>query len=94
MDRDTIKKLLATLQEATLLVESMMDTEFPDGEVPGEPVGQEITLEQVRALLAEKSQAGFTSEVRGLLEKYGAPKLSLIDPANYKALMADAEQLQ
>jgi hypothetical protein len=48
----------------------------------------------VRALLAEKSQAGFTSEVRGLLEKYGAPKLSLIDPANYKALMADAEQLQ
>jgi hypothetical protein len=94
MDRDTIKKLLATLQEATRLVESMMDTEFPHGEVPGEPVAQEITLEQVRALLAEKSQAGFTSEVRGLLEKYGAPKLSLIDPANYKALMADAEQLQ
>ena len=94
MDRDTIKKLLAMLQEATLLVESMMDTELSDDEVPGEPVAQEITLEQVRALLAEKSQAGFTSEVRGLLEKYGAPKLSLIDPANYKALMADAEQLQ
>jgi hypothetical protein len=94
MDRDTIKKLLDTLQEAILLVESMMDTELSDDGVPGEPVAQEITLEQVRALLAEKSQAGFTLEVRGLLEKYGAPKLSLIDPANYRAPMADAEQLQ
>ena len=52
MDRDTIKKLLATLQEATRLVESMMDTEFSDGEVPGEPVAQEISYELARALLA------------------------------------------
>jgi len=53
-----------------------------------------VTLEQVRAVLAEKSQAGFTSEVRGLLEKYGAPKLSQIDPAHYATLLADAERLK
>lgn len=53
-----------------------------------------VSLEAVRAVLAEKSQAGFTAEVRGLLEKYGALKLSQIDPANYVALLADAEGLK
>lgn len=53
-----------------------------------------VTLEQVRAVLAEKSQAGFTAQVRELLNKHGAPKLSQIDPANYVALMADAEGLK
>ena len=49
------------------------------------------TLETVRAVLAEKSRTGHTAEVRSLLEKYGATKLSQIDPANFKALLADAE---
>lgn len=53
-----------------------------------------VTLEQVRAALAEKSQQGFTAEVRALLEKYGAPKLSQIDQVNYAALLADAEALK
>ncbi len=55
---------------------------------------QSISLEQVRAVLAEKSQDGFTAEVRAMLEKYGAKRLSEIDPANYSALLADAEELQ
>ena len=52
------------------------------------------TLEEVRAILAEKSRKGHTAEIRSLLEKYGAAKLSSIDPANYKALLADAEGLK
>ena len=57
---------------------------------PAEPT---LTLEQVRAVLADKSRMGFTAEIRALLQKYGAAKLSGIDPANYKALIADAEVL-
>jgi len=53
-----------------------------------------VALEQVRAVLADKSQQGFTADVRALLERYGAPKLSQIDPANYAALLADAEGLK
>lgn len=53
-----------------------------------------VTLEQVRAVLADKSHDGFTAEVRALLEKHGAKKLSEIDPANYAALLADAEELK
>ena len=51
----------------------------------------ELKLEDVRAVLAEKSRAGHTAEVRTLLKKYGAAKLSEINPANYEALMKDAE---
>lgn len=61
--------------------------------VPSKPAPKPVTLEQVRAVLADKSQAGFTAEVRSLLEKYGATKLSQIDPVNYAALLADAEAL-
>ncbi len=55
---------------------------------------KQVSLEEVRAVLAEKSHAGFTDEVRELLEKYGAEKLSLVDPANYAALLKDAEGLK
>ena len=52
-----------------------------------------LTLERVRAALAEKSRAGHTSEVKALLIKHGADKLSDIDPAEYPALFAEAEVL-
>ena len=52
-----------------------------------------LTLERVRAALAEKSRAGHTSEVKALLIKHGADKLSDIDPAEYPALLAEAEGL-
>ena len=57
---------------------------------PGE---QPLTLEEVRMVLAEKSRAGHTAEIRALLIKHGAEKLSDIDPARYPALLADAEVL-
>ena len=53
-----------------------------------------ITLEQVRNILADKSLAGFTEQIQGLLKKHGAGKLSQIDPANYAALLVDAEALK
>ena len=60
-------------------------------EVSATPVKQsEVTLEQVRAALAEKSAAGHTDEVRELIQKHGAVKLSEVDPGEYAALLADA----
>ena len=52
-----------------------------------------LTLEQVRAVLADKSRAGHTAAIRDLLQKYGASKLSQVDPNNYEALLRDAEVL-
>ena len=57
-------------------------------------VKKSITIEQVRAVMAEKSQAGLTSKVKELLEKYGANKLSAVNPDDYAALMEEAAQLK
>ena len=64
--------------------------EAPDAATPAEPA---LTLEQVRAVLADKSRKGHTAEIRSLLQKYGAAKLSGIDPIHYTALVAEAEVL-
>lgn len=52
---------------------------------------KEITFETVRAVLAEKSRDGYTAEVKSLINKYGADKLSDVNPEQYTALLADAE---
>jgi len=58
-----------------------------------QPTSKPLTLEEVRAVLAEKSRNGHTSKIRELLEKHGAAKLSEIDPKKYAALLAEAEVL-
>lgn len=67
--------------------------EEPKSEKKPKKSKSEITLEQVRAALAQKSNSGFTAEVRELLAKHGADRLSNIDPSEYAALLADAEAL-
>lgn len=67
----------------------------PKAEEPAEESEKKpLTLEDVRAALAEKSRAGFTAEVKTLITKHGADKLSDIDPAEYEALLAGAEVLE
>ena len=88
-----LRSAAATINEvANTLAEmfSAASAEEAPTAAPAEPV---LTLEQVRAVLADKSRMGFTAEIRTLLQKYGAAKLSGIDPANYNALVADAEVL-
>ncbi|MCC8159736.1 MAG: DNA ligase [Oscillospiraceae bacterium] len=49
-----------------------------------------VTLEEVRAALAEKSRTGHRAEVKALLQSYGAEKLSEVQPERYVSLLADA----
>ena len=52
-----------------------------------------ISIEDVRAILAEKSQQGKTREVKALLMKYDAGKLSGVKSEDYEALLKEAEVL-
>ena len=83
----TINDVADTLAE---MFSAASTDEAQDAAAPAEPV---LTLEQVRAVLADKSRKGFTAQIRSLLQKYGAAKLSGIDPANYEALLAEVEVL-
>ena len=42
---------------------------------------------------SKESRAGHTAEIRELLKKYGASKLSLVDPKHYEALLREVEVL-
>ena len=68
-----------------------------DEELPKEEkVKQEektYEIEDVRKILADKSRLGHTAKIRKFLEKYGAKKLSEIEPSNYNDLVADVEKL-
>lgn len=64
-----------------------------DPVIQQEPTAKPLTLEDVRPVLAQKSIEGHTAEVQALIRKHGAEKLSQIDPADYAALLAEAEVL-
>lgn len=94
---NTMAQTIEELRDAAAIINSVADWLFQqftgtDDEAKAEekPV---ITLEQVRAVLADKSRAGHTAAIRDLLQKYGASKLSQVDPKNYEALLGDAEVL-
>ena len=52
-----------------------------------------MRLEDVRAVLADKARIGHTDQIRELLRKYGADRLSAVDPKHYEALLRDVEGL-
>jgi len=100
------KKTLADLAESmhklaegleTMAVYLLRDAEEPavkpvDAPQPEQKAPQ-VTLEEVRAVLAEKSAAGHTDKVRKLLKDFGAERLSAVKPEDYAALKAKAEVL-
>lgn len=51
------------------------------------------TLEEIRALLADKSRSGHSAEVKALISKYGADKLSEVDPSKYPQMFKEAEAI-
>ena len=88
---EDLRKCAAAISGAANWLAEQFSGNEPEPEAaPAEPV---LTLEAVRAVLADKSRAGFTAQIRSLLQKHGADKLSGVDSANYKALLADVEGL-
>lgn len=55
-----------------------------------DPVQDKVT---VRQMLAKKSAEGYTNQVKELLHKFGAEKLSDVDPKDYEDLYYGAEGL-
>ena len=89
---EELRKCAAVISDAA----NWLAEKFSGDEAPEEPTPVQeppLTLEAVRAVLANKSRAGYTAQIRSLLQKYSADKLSGVDPAKYKALLADAEEL-
>ena len=52
-----------------------------------------VTFVQLRSRLSEISRSGKTAEVKELIAKYGASKLSDIAESDYAAVLTEAEEL-
>ena len=76
------------------LKELLVDEEDEKVEKPRAEPSKKISLEDVRAVLAKLSQHGKTAEVKDLITKYGATKLSDVDEGKYKDLLKDAEGIK
>jgi hypothetical protein len=48
----------------------------------------------VRKAFSAKSHAGFTDQIKMLITKYGADKLSAVKEEDYPAIMADLEAIE
>lgn len=90
---ENLRSAAAAISDAADWLTRIFSGELQAEDDPASPPEPELTLDQVRAVLADKSRQGHTAEIRALLQKYGASKLSQIDPAHYRALLAEAEEL-
>ena len=52
-----------------------------------------ISLDKVRGVLATKSQEGYGTEVKALITKYGASRLSEIKQEDYAEVLKEAEAI-
>jgi len=94
---DVAKNLHSLADSVQALCRLVTDSLPEQKEIPA-PKAEEkktpaVTLEKVRGILADKSRAGHTAEVRAIITNYGAERLSDIDPKDYEAVIAEAEAL-
>ena len=80
-----IEALKAVIEALKALSEALNEEYFQES--------SELKLEDVREVLAEISRSGRTAEMKSLLAKYGATKLSDIDPKYYAKLLDDAKEI-
>lgn len=85
----TASDILVTFNQIITSIESTFSSQEEKTKVEKKP----ITLEEVRAVLAEKSRAGKTAEVKGLLTKFGVNKLSELDASKYNELLKETEEI-
>lgn len=90
---EDIRSLADSIQAVCSLVIDSLPKETDTPKTLPEKKPEQIPLEKVRGVLAEKSRNGKTAEVRTIIQKYGADRLSGIDPKDYAAVLAEAEVL-
>jgi hypothetical protein len=86
-------KNFASLSKILEALASNMQEESDSSTGQSKKKAPEITLEKVRGILADKSRSGHTAEVRAIIQKYGADRLSKVDPEHYAAIIQEAEVL-
>ena len=92
---EVLMEIAAEMDALSASVKKLMEleTQVPEEktEVKAEPKTEEkkYTKADVRKALAQKSNEGQAAEVRALLQKHGASRLSDIPESEYEAIMTE-----
>lgn len=100
---NALSALTAALQEYTAQTtngyintfEEIYNPEKDDAPTAEQPTPETkaVTFVELRSRLAEISRAGHTAEIKELIARFGAEKLSDVAEADYAALLTEAEGL-
>jgi hypothetical protein len=88
LSRNEIEELKKFIQSAASKNVKQPGPLAPAEQKDGADPEKTITLEDVRSRLAEARKADNTLDLAALFEKFGAKKLSDVDPENYADLLA------
>ena len=99
MDMNTVIEYLKVMSDTLKEIVGFLSGEEPASPTetasPTEPAEQRaLTLEEVRAELSKFSRAGKSAVVKSILGKFGVKKLSEVDPKDYWAIMAMAQEAE
>lgn len=93
-DFKTIKEVLANVIKELTELQVNLPKEDLKSTKAKEEVKPAVTLEEVRSVLVNLTRNGLTKEVKEMLKKHGANKLSEIDPKDYSDLLNEAKELE
>ncbi len=88
---ETLHNLAMQIEELVCGLENVQP-EVEVGEAE-DVVESTISLEEVRAVLADKNRDGHREKVKAIIEKYGANKLTELDPKHYSKVLEEVGEL-
>ncbi len=97
---DKAKRVADDLRKCADILRGLADELSPTAETLASPTEKTeaqpakktpIALEAVRAVAAKIARAGGTEQVKALIEKHGADKLSAVPPDQYGVLLKELE---
>lgn len=100
MNKEILREVIKDLENLTVHLKTLFDDAGASGVGCKETASnnkesvKKVSLEDVRAVLAKLSQMGKTADVKKLIVKHGAQKLSDIPESEYASLLFEAEGIK
>lgn len=100
MKKEILREVIKDLENLTAHLKKLFDDAGASGAgcketaLNNKESVKKVSLEDVRAVLAKLSQMGKTAEVKKLIVKHGAQKLSDVPESEYESLLHESEGIK
>ncbi|WP_350342371.1 rRNA biogenesis protein rrp5 [Proteinivorax tanatarense] len=92
---DVVSDLKSLANSIETLVEALEEnkTEAAPKEKEQPKINQP-TIEELRAAMAEKNREGHREKIKAIIHKYGANKLTALDPKDYADILKEVSEIK